>query len=1148
MERVESALGDQILRLRVRLEIQSWPRHHHRRQLCGRCELSITTLDILNVFVEFPGNLVFFLLVIALSQGSLFLAFGHRSRFPFEQATRRFVYATGGLVILWLIMLAVAFLSQLTELEADAIMPPLERLVQAVTLLILAWAFLSADFLRWQNRSNLLVFAAAFILALLYVNSARGWLAVFGRDLAFNSTEHAQQWSGVTAALAALGLLLVIMNYRHIVDAPLKVLFFIVLLVGNGWDVYQMGEGNVAGNYLGATRLAYLAGLILLPLIIYRLAIALLEHSLVEVVLAASQPSSAVMPSPAPAAAPAGNEVDALLAAPSSWNFGASPVPSDRRHLLHAISLMLETRDGARIPEQIVRATQETLQLEVCALLRVQENNYADVIAGHDQVADQSLAGISLNLNEQPTLREAATRLEQTILFPEYHEAELQDLFRRLNIASICSLYGQPLAVEGELIAVMLVAMPYRQADLSPEELEWLRDISDVAGHLLAWSDDRTSSSSLSQEQVFDEIAERSADAAIDQEALIAHRLEFEASLARVNERREQIFSQVADLLRQQEEQQVRLLDALAAGEQSPDATQRLNATFDEQVQLRAASEASARALLDAETILRVLNADDDDALAQVIREYVHKDYNLLLTARDRLRRQINALLVMGRSVASEGYAAILQTLADESAQLELERDQQQRRLESIRGRMDSLGLDVEASHLTQLLIQLYAERKTFTQYLAAANQDRRKLVDARKRLMDSGGGKYEDLERKLKHLSADHEQLMNSREELRRDAQDLRSRLEDAHAEKSALQANMEALQAEAEARVDRQNEMSRQVDGLLEERDNLLKIRDQLTAKVNAMQAEEVAREGEADLNDDIVELQSSLQRLTAQREQLALDLSDARAELSVARESLGWQASETEVETQEHQPNVPELFAGILDNLRTPMSSISDYIDLLLAESIGILGAAQRQVLTMIAVDIDRIAAIIGEIQQLSSANGSRFGIERGSIDLLSIIEDVLLEAEASIEEKGHMIELALDDELPPVSADGASLKHILAQFVFNASAVSPAGSRITVSARVGPLELVNGATSVDAIEIRVSDKGGGISLEDRQRIFARTYRAENRKIIGYGDSGVGMTVARAFARALNGDLWITSEAGVGSAFHLALPLELATSIED
>lgn len=1110
--------------------------------------MSITTLDILNVFVEFPGNLVFFLLVIAVSQGSLFLAFGHRSRFPFEQATRRFVFATGGLVILWLIMLAVAFLSQLSELEADAIMPPLERLVQAVTILILAWAFLSADFLRWQNRSNLLVFAATFVLALLYVNSARGWLAVQGADLAFNATEHARLWSGVTAGLATVGLLLAVLNYRHIVDAPLKILFFVVLLIGNGWDLYEMSEGAGAGNYLGATRLAYLAGLVLLPLIIYRLAIALLENSLVEVVLAASQPSSALAQSSASAEAPTSNEANALLAASSSWNFSASQVASDRRLLLNAIGLMLETRDSARIPDQIVRATLDTLQLEVCALLRLHENNYADVIAGFDQVADQSLTGISLNLNEQPTLREAAARREQTILFPEYHEAELQDLLRRLNIASLCSLYGQPLTVDGELIALMLVALPYRQADLSPDELEWLRDISLMAGNLLAWSDEVTSSKSLSEEQVLSEIAERSDDATVDQEALMANRLEFESSMVRVNERRENIVRQIADLKRQQAEQHVRILDALATGEQSPDAVQRLNATFDEQAQLRASSQASARALLDAETMLRVLNAADEDALAQVIREYMHKEYNLLLTARDRLRRQINALLVMGRSVASEGYATILQTLADESAQLELERDQQQRRLESIRGRMESLGIDAEASYLTQLLIQLYAERKTLTQHLAAAYQDRRSLLDARNRLMESANGDHEELERKLKHLSADHEQLMNSREELRRDSQDLRSRLEDSQAEKAALQASVEALQAEAEAREDRQNEMSRQVDSLLEERDNLLKIRDQLTTKVNLMLTDEAAREGEADLNNDIAELQSSIQRLTAQREQLAMDLSDARTELSVARNALAGQVSDAEVETQDHQPNAPELFTGMLENLRQPLSSISDYIDLLLAESIGILGAAQRQVLTMIAADIERVSAILFEIHEYSSNDDSKIAIDSGSIDLLSIIEDVVDEAEEAIAEKGHMIELALDDELPLVSADGSSLRHILAQFVSNASVVSPAGSQITVSARVGSVELVNGAESVNAIEIRVSDKGGGISLEDMHRVFARTYRAENRKIVGYGDSGVGMTVARAFARALNGDLWITSEAGVGSAFHLALPLELAPSIED
>ncbi|MDE2853713.1 MAG: ATP-binding protein [Chloroflexota bacterium] len=1109
--------------------------------------MSTTALDILNVFVESPGNLIFFLLVIALSQGSLFLAFGHRSRFPFEHATRRFVVAAAGLVIIWLVMLAAAFLAQFSALDADAFMPPLERIAYAITLLILAWAFLSADFYRWQHRSNMLVFATAFLLALLYLNSARGWLMAHEEGLAFNSTDYAPLWSAVIASLAAMGLLLAVLNFGKVVDAPLKLLFFMFFVLGNGWDLYQFSQGAVEGNYLGAARLAYLAGLVLLPLIIYRLAVALLEHSLVEVVLAASQPSPAVSQAPSPAEAPAAED-DSLLASPSSWSFSASQAPPDRRHLLNAIGVMLETREGSRIPDQIVKAALDSLQVEVCALLRMQDDRYADVIAGYDQVVEGNLSGVSLNLNEQPTLREAALRREQTILFPEYHAEELQDLFRRLNIPSLSSVYAQPLTIEGELIAVMLVAMPYRQADLSPVELESLRDIGFVAGYLLAWSFDAASSQALSNEQALEAIAEGPDETAVDQEALLANRLELEASLERVRERGSRIARQITDLTRQQQEQHVRLLDALAEGDKGQDAVQRLDATFAEQAQLRDAYEASARQLLDAEMVLRVLNVGNGEALAQVIREYMHKEYNLLLTTRDRLRRQINALLVMGRSLESDGYAAILQTLADESAQLELEREQQRRRLDSIVGKLESLGINADVPHLTQVLIQLYAERMTHRQSISKANQDRQSLLHERRKLLESGNGANEELERQLERLTADHEQLLNSREELRREQQALQTRVDDVQAANAGQQAQNAELQTELAAGEARQRELGRQVKELLEERDNLLKIRDQLTSKVNATLDAEPSSESKKEMESDIAELQASVKRLTDQREQLALELSDARNDLSTARESLHEATRHAADETQKHQLNVPELFSGMLEDLRGPMTSISDYTDLLLAESIGILGAAQQQVLNMVASDIDRLAEMIAEIQKIARLDVRPFTLEYGQIDLISLIEDVIEEASPDIAEKGQMVELALGDQLPPVRADGASFKHVFAELVMNACMVSAAGSTIAISASAGRLQLPNATDLTDAIEICVCDTGGGIAPDDRQRVFARQYRVNNPEIAGLSNSGVAMTVARAFARAHDGDLWITSEAGEGSVFHLALPMQVPAPIED
>ena len=114
--------------------------------------------------------------------------------------------------------------------------------------------------------------------------------------------------------------------------------------------------------------------------------------------------------------------------------------------------------------------------------------------------------------------------------------------------------------------------------------------------------------------------------------------------------------------------------------------------------------------------------------------------------------------------------------------------------------------------------------------------------------------------------------------------------------------------------------------------------------------------------------------------------------------------------------------------------------------------------------------------------------------------------------------------------------------------NARTVSPPGSQIGIAVSAGPIVLPGAAGPVDAVEIAIRDQGGGIAQADMPRVFARKYRRENPRIAGYGDTGVRLSIARAFVRARDGDLWVTSEVDGGSVFHLALPLQLAASIED
>jgi signal transduction histidine kinase len=72
------------------------------------------------------------------------------------------------------------------------------------------------------------------------------------------------------------------------------------------------------------------------------------------------------------------------------------------------------------------------------------------------------------------------------------------------------------------------------------------------------------------------------------------------------------------------------------------------------------------------------------------------------------------------------------------------------------------------------------------------------------------------------------------------------------------------------------------------------------------------------------------------------------------------------------------------------------------------------------------------------------------------------------------------------------------------------------------------------------VSVTDTGGGIVPEDRNRVFQRLYRADNPLITGLGDTGVGLSIAKALVEANGGRIWVESEMGVGSTFSFVLPL--------
>ncbi len=1059
--------------------------------------------------------MLFFLLVIACSQGSLFLAFGHRSRFPLEYSTQRYVIATAALVLVWLVMLGAAVVALYAELDANLFLPPLERMAQAVTLLLLGWAFLSADFSLWRSRSNLLIFGCAFLLTLLFINTARSWLQEYDAGLTFNASQYAAMWSAVTGCLAAALLLLTALNTRHIVDAPLKALLFLLFAMGSAWELWQMAQGQVAGHYQGAARLAYAAGLVLLPLIIHRLSITLLEKSLVEVVLAASQRASAVPADAAGSAEPVASDNQALASRPH-----ASP------RLLAAIGMLLEDADHADVAERLVQAVQHALAAELCFLLKLSDELSAEVVAGWDSTTQRSLATTVLDMSQQPTLRAASKRDDMTSLLPDHHTDELQDLFQRIGVDGFGSLLVQPIFARDELAGWLLVGSPYSHVDLAEGDLTLLKAIATVAGFLLATGDADSPAPAPDYALAADSPGEGLGAEALSRDVLLLIRRELAAGLADYAERISKLRLQIGELAEQLADEQARMLDKLESADVAASAAVELRAAFRERDALASLCQASASELLDAETALRLLNGSD--TLEQSIHEYLHKQYNRHLNARDSLRRQINALLALRRSLPADALASTLQQLQDEHDQLALQRDQLGRRQSSIAQRIKSLGATDISATMLPALVHLHAERLAFGKLLSEAATRLTALQAEHQALLNADAGDKQALEAQLKQFKADHEALLDSREALRREQQEILAQAEAAEAARSALENDKQRLETAVADEHARQKEAQAQLLTLQEERDNLLIIRDQLTAKVTELLVAERSSQASQQLQNELAALRKSVARLSQQREELALDLSDARLELVHAP----------------GPPAQPAALRSLLQDLQAPIQSVRDYVDLLLAESIGILGAAQLQVLQLAASEILLVADLLSEIQG-ATADAQRG--ERDSLDMAGIIEAIIAEMSARLAEKSLLIELSLDDKLPPLAANFLGVKHMLLLLLKNACDVSPPGTQVIVSARQGNRQLPDSTSKIDALEVRVQDAGGGIASSDVPRLFARTYRASYPAIAGFSNTGVGIAVARAIARAHGGDIWVTSINGKGSTFHLALPLQSAAAAE-
>ena len=226
--------------------------------------------------------------------------------------------------------------------------------------------------------------------------------------------------------------------------------------------------------------------------------------------------------------------------------------------------------------------------------------------------------------------------------------------------------------------------------------------------------------------------------------------------------------------------------------------------------------------------------------------------------------------------------------------------------------------------------------------------------------------------------------------------------------------------------------------------------------------------------------------------------------------------------------------EVVASISQELRQPLSSIVGYTDLLLGESVGILGQLQRKFVERIKASTERIHSLTDDMIQITTLEAELNDLKFEPVDLNVVIDNAMSYTSTQVREKNISIHLDLPKKLSPIQADREALQQIFIHLLQNAGAATPFEGTVRLKVQTKNEE------KTEYILIQVTDTGGGIPANDLPRVFTRLYRADNVLIQGVGDTGVGLSITKAHTEAHHGRIWVESEPGVGSTFSVLLPI--------
>ncbi|MCL7410569.1 MAG: ATP-binding protein [Methanosarcinaceae archaeon] len=221
--------------------------------------------------------------------------------------------------------------------------------------------------------------------------------------------------------------------------------------------------------------------------------------------------------------------------------------------------------------------------------------------------------------------------------------------------------------------------------------------------------------------------------------------------------------------------------------------------------------------------------------------------------------------------------------------------------------------------------------------------------------------------------------------------------------------------------------------------------------------------------------------------------------------------------------------EFLSNVSHELKTPLVSIKGYSELMCDESLGALNEKQKKAMEVVSRNSKRLSNLIDSLIYLTMEKAKKIEFRFDLIQIVDIIKQAVADVHPIIEKKGLTIITDMPDELPKVNGDTDRLTEVIINLIDNAVKFTPKGGEITITACEKP----------EIIHITVKDTGVGIPKDATSKLFERFYQVDASSTRRYGGTGLGLYIVKSIVEMHNGQIWVESEEGNGTTFHILLP---------